>query len=329
MIVRRDFVLAFGAGALVAPLLCFAQQWPATIPRVGVLDPASSDFAKSRSNVLRDALRELGYVEGKNILFDCRWAEGNYERLPGLAAELVASRVNVIVAATPPAMQAVRSATSTIPIVMIAIPNPVEAGYVASLSRPGGNITGLSNISVDLSSKYLELLRAAVPNLSRVALLVNPRHPNHPEMVKNAEVSAAANRVKVLSFEASTASQIESAVIAMMRERVGALIVLPDAFYSNQRRQIVELATKNRLPTMFWTRELAEAGGLMSYGQSNSDHFRLAATYVDKILRGAKPGDLPVQQPTRIELIVNRKTANAIGLALPEELLTRADMVIE
>ena len=329
MIVRRNFVLAVGAGMLAAPLSCFAQQRPATIPRIGVLDPTSSDFASSRADVLRGALRDLGYAEGKNILIDYRWAEGKYERLPGLAAELVASKVDVIVAATPPAMQALRLATTAIPIVMIAIPNPVDVGYVASLSRPGGNITGLSNISVDLSSKYIELLRAAVPNLSRVALLVNPKHPNHPNMVKNAEVSAKTNHVKVFSYDASTASEIESAFVSMAGERAGALIVLPDAFYSNQRRQIAGLATKNRLPTMFWTRELAEAGGLISYGQSNSDHFRLAATYVDKILKGAKPGDLPVQQPTRIELIVNRKTANAIGLALPQELLTRADMVIE
>jgi len=241
----------------------------------------------------------------------------------------VALKVDVLVAATPPAMDAVRAATTTIPIVMIAIPNPVEAGYVSSLSRPGGNITGVSNISIDLSSKYIELLRVAVPNLSRIALLVNPKHPNHPEMVRNAELSATMSHVKVLPFEVSTPSEVESAVAAMTRDRVNALVVLPDAFYSNQRRQITELAAKNRLPTMFWTRELAEAGGLMSYGQSNSDHFRLAATYVDKILKGTKPRDLPIQQPTRIELVVNRKTANAIGLALPQELLTRADAVIE
>jgi putative ABC transport system substrate-binding protein len=268
-------------------------------------------------------------MEGRNLVIDYRWAEGQYERLPLLAAQLVASGVDVIVAATPPAMHALRSTTTSIPIVMIAVPNPVGAGYVASLSRPGGNITGLSNISVDLSSKYLELLRAALPLLSRVAVLANPKHPNHADMLHNAQISAGRSDIRILVFEASTASEIESAIAAIARERAEAMIVLPDAFYSNQRHRLAAHAMKYRLPTMFWTRELVESGGLMSYGQSNAEHFRLAAAYVDKILRGAKPGDLPVEQPTRVELIINRGTAKALGLALPRDLLARADLVIE
>ena len=328
MIPRRNFVLALGAGALAASLASSAQHTRA-MPRIGGLDPTSPEFARDREDVLRRALRDLGYVEGRNIVIDYRWADGKYERLPGLAAELVQLRVDVIVAATPPALQAAHAATTTIPIVMIAVPDPVGAGFVASLARPGGNITGLSNLSVDLSSKYIELLRAAIPKLSRVAVLVNPDHPNHPGMLKNTQTTANATFVTALPFPANTATGVDAAIGAMVREHVAALIVLPDAFYSTQRRQIIELATKNRLPTIFWTRELAASGGLMSYGQSNAEHFRLAATYVDKILKGAKARDLPVEQPTRIELVINRKTANTIGLVLPGDLLSRADEVID
>ncbi len=326
---RRNFVLALGTGALAASLGCLAQPRGGGVARVGVLDPTSSDFARDRVDVLRAALRDLGYVEGRNIVIDSRSAEGQYERLSGLAEELVRLKPDVIVAATPPAVEVAHAATATIPIVMIAVPNPVGAGFIQSLARPGGNITGLSNLSVDLSGKYIELLRAAIPRLSRVAVLVNPDHPNHPAMLKNTQASASAAEVTVLPFQASTSAGVNTAIAAMTRERVAALIVLPDAFYSNQRRQIIELAVTNRLPTMFWTRELAESGGLMSYGQSNAEHFRLAATYVDKILKGAKPRDLPVEQPTRIELIINRRTAKAIGLMIPFELLARADDVIE
>ena len=326
---RRRIVLALGAGALAAPLASFAQQKPAKVARIGFLGTASASAYASRVEVLRAGLRDLGYVEGRNIAIEYRWAEGKYERLPGLAAELVQLKVDVIVAAATPAVQAARQATTTIPIVMVATVDPVGAGLVASLSRPGGNITGLSNISVDLSSKWVELLRVALPKLSRVAVLVNPGHPNHPAFLKNIQATAKTTGVNVSPLQASTASQIEAALGAMTRERAGALIVLPDSLFLTQARRIAELAAKNRLPTMFGTGDSVEAGGLMSYGQNLAEHFRRAATYVDKILKGTKPGDLPVEQPTILELVINLKTAKAIGLTIPQDLLFRADKVIE
>ena len=272
-------------------------------------------------------LRELGYVEGKNIIIEYRWAEGKYERLPGLAAELVQMKVDVIVAAAV-AIQAAQQATTTIPIVMVRTGDPVGSGFVASLSRPGRNITGLSNINLDVSSKYLELIRAAVPKLSRVTVLVNPTHPNHPNFLKRIQAADKTNSVKISPAQASTASQIEAAFGAMTRERAGALIVLPDPFFLAQARRIAELAAQHRLPTMFWTRVPVESGGLMSYGQNIAEPYYRAATYVDKILKGAKPGDLPVEQPTKFELVINMKTAKALGLTM-QDLLFRADKVIE
>ena len=245
---RRRLVLALGAGALAAPLVSFAQQKPAKVPRIGILDAASASASASRVEALRAGLRDLGYVEGKNIVIEFRWAEGKYERLPGLAAELVRLKVDVIVAATTPDIQAAQQATTTIPIVMGTTPDPVGAGFVASLSRPGGNVTGLSSINVDLSSKYLELLRVAVPKLSRVAVLVNPGQPQHPVLLKQVQATAKTTGVNVSPVQASTASQIEAAFGAITRERAGALIVLGDALFFTQGRQIAELAIKNRLP---------------------------------------------------------------------------------
>ena len=329
MATRRDLLFALGASALAAPLASFAQRQPAKVPRIGFLGTASASAYASRVEVLRAGLRDLGYVEGKNIAIEYRWAEGKYERLPGLAAELVQLKVDVIVAAATPAVQAARQATTTIPIVMVATVDPVGAGLVASLSRPGGNITGLSNLGVDLSSKYLELLRVALPKLSRVAVLVNPGNPNHPAFLKNIQATAKTTGVNVSPLQASTASQIEAALGAMTRERAGALIVLPDSLFLTQVRRIAELAAKNRLPTMFGTWEGPEAGGLMSYAQNPAEQFRRAATFVDKILKGAKPADLPVEQPTKFELVINLKTAKAIGLTISQDLLFRADRVIE
>ena len=326
---RRRLVLALGAGALAAPLVSFAQQKPPKVARIGFLGAASASGWASRVEVLRAGLRELSYVEGKNIVIEFRWAEGKYERLPGMAAELVQLKVAVIVAASPPAIQAAQQATTTIPIVMVSVADPVGLGFVASLSRPGGNVTGLSTLNVDLSSKYLELLRVAVPKLSRVAVLVKPDHPHHPDELKIIQAAAKTTGVNVSPLQASTASQIEAALGAMTRERAGALIVLPDAFFRTHGRQIAELAMKNRLPTMFATPEWVEAGGLMSYGQNTVERFRRAATYVDKILKGVKPADLPVEQPTQFELVINRKTAKAIGLTISQDLLFRADKVIE
>ena len=311
------------------PWLSVAQPQPAKVARIGVLGATSAASFTGFVDELRAGLRELGYVEGKNIVIEYRWADGNYERLPVLARELIQIRVDVIVAATPPAVQAAQRATSTIPIVMVASGDPLGSGFVTSLSRPGGNITGLSNINMDLSRKYLELLRIAVPKLSRVAVLMNTNHPNHADMLKNVQLGAKTTGVNVLPIEASSAKQIEAAFATMARERSSALIVLPDPLFRNQERQIAELAIKSRLPTISWVRELVEAGGLMSYGHNNAEQFRRAATYIDKILKGVKPGELPVEQPMKLELFINRKTANAIGITIPNELILRADKVIE
>jgi putative ABC transport system substrate-binding protein len=325
----RRTLIAFGAAALAAPLACFAQQQRSKIARIGLLEVSSASSSANRREALIAGLRELGYLEGKNLTIEYRWAEGKYERLPGLAAELVQMKVDVIVAATPLAVQAAQQATTTIPIVMVAVADPVGSGFVASLARPGRNITGLSNLNEDVSSKYLELLRAAVPTLSRITVLVNPSHPNHSDFLKRIQAAAKMNSVKISPAPAGTASEIDAAFAAMKQERAGALIVLPDPFFRSQARRIAELAAQHRLATMFPSREPAESGGLMSYGQNNAEHYYRAATYVDKILKGAKPGDLPVEQPTKFELVINLKTAKTIGLRIPQELLLRADKVIE
>ena len=327
MTTRRKLLLALATGALAAPLASFAQQQRSKVARIGLLEPAS--ISANRREALIAGLRELGYVEGENIIIEYRRAEGKYERLAGLAAELVQMKVDVIVAASPPAVRAAQQATATIPIVMVRTADPVGNGLVASLARPGRNVTGLSNINVDLSSKYLELLRLAVPKLSRISVLVNPTHPNHPNYLKRIQATDKTNILGISPVQAATESQIETAFAAMKQERAEALIVLPDSFFSTQARRIAELAAQHRLPTMLWNREHVESGGLMGYGQNAAEHYYRAATYVDKILKGAKPADLPVEQPTKIELVINLKTAKAIGLTIPQELLLRADKVIE
>ncbi|HEV2009301.1 MAG TPA: ABC transporter substrate-binding protein [Burkholderiales bacterium] len=329
MITRRKLIVALGAGALAAPLACFAQQQRSKVARIGLLESSSASSSANLHEALIAGLRELGLVEGKNIIIEYRWADGKYERLPGLAAELVQMKVDVILAGGTPAVQAAKQATTSIPIVMVRAGDPVGSGFVESLSRPGRNITGLSNIIVEVASKYVELLRAAVPKLSRVTVLVNPTNPIHPDYFKRVQATEKTNSVTISPIQASTASQIEAAFGAMKHERAGALIVLGDPFFSSQARRIAELAARQRLPTMFWTREAVESGGLMSYGQNLAEQFYRAATYVDKILKGAKAADLPVEQPTKIELVINLKTAKAIGLTIPQELLFRADKVIE
>jgi putative ABC transport system substrate-binding protein len=326
LITRRKLIVALGAGAFAAPLACFAQPQRAKVARIGVLESTSS--SADQRELLITGLRELGYVEGKNMIIEDRWAEGQYERLPGLAAELVKMKVDVIVAGGSAAVQAAKQATTSIPIVMVRVGDPVGSGFVASLSRPGGNITGPSNITVEVASKYVELLRAAVPKLSRVTVLVNPANPIHPGFLKSIQATAKANAVTISPIQAGTASEIDAAVGAMKQERAGALIVLADPFFASQVRRITESAAQHGLPTMFWTRTLAESGGLMSYGQYNSEHYYRAATYIDKIVKGAKPADLPVEQATKFELVINMKTAKALGLTM-QDLLFRADKVIE
>lgn len=326
---RRELLVALGIGALAAPLACIAQQQKLKVARIGLLAATSPSSSASGRDALIAGLRELGYVEGKNIIIEDRWANGKYENLPGLVAELVQMKVDVIVAATPPAVRAAQQATAAIPIVMVRTGDPVGSGFVASLARPGRNITGLSSITADVSSKYLELLRSTIPKLARVTVLVNPTHRDHPDYLRRIEATAKTSSVIISPAQASTVSQIEVAFGAMKRERTEALIVLPDALFFAQMRRIAELAAQRRLPAMFGSRDSVEAGGLMSYGQNSAEHYYRAATYVDKILKGAKPADLPVEQPTKFELVINLKTAKAIGLTIPPDLLLSADKVIE
>jgi putative ABC transport system substrate-binding protein len=274
-------------------------------------------------------MRELGYIEGKNLTIEWRFANGEYERLPGLAQELVRLNVDAILALGPPGAIAAQKATATIPIVAVVSVDPVAAGLVKSLAQPGGNLTGLSNLGLDLGAKHLELLLTIVPKLSRVAVLVNPVNTTHGMIVERVQAASQRVGVKVLALQAQTAQEIDSAFARMSRENAGAVIVALDPFFIQQAPQIAAGAIRHRLPSVFAFREAAEAGGLLSYGQNQADIYRRAAGYVDRILKGAKPADLPVEQPTTLELFVNRKTATALGLSIPHPLLISADKVIE
>ncbi|MEK6244474.1 MAG: ABC transporter substrate-binding protein [Pseudomonadota bacterium] len=329
-IARRRLLIALGAGALVAPFGSLAQQ-QGKVWRVGFL-ALRSQTASNPSAVygaFLQGMRELGYVEGKNLLIEWRFADGKVERLPGLAAELVQLKVDVIVAAGVQPTSAAQKATTTIPIVMGNSIDPVGSGFVASLARPGGNITGLSNLLGDLSPKHFEMLRSMAPKLSRVAILLNPTNSGHATILKAVQTAAQKSSVKILPVQARDPQEIESAFSTMTQQNAEAVIVASDPFLNQQRRQIAELAGKSRLPSVAAVREYVEAGGLMSYGPSFVENYRRAATYVDKILKGAKPGDLPVEQPTKFEMVLNRKTAKALGITIPQELLLRADRVIE
>jgi putative ABC transport system substrate-binding protein len=301
------------------------------VPRVGYLSPGSSSdpVRQNRFEAFRQGLRELGYVEGQNIAIESRWAEGKYDRYSALTADLVRLKVDVIVAVGGRATQDAQRATRTIPIVMSVVIDPLGSGLVASLARPGGNVTGLTIMASDLVGKQLELLKEVVPKISRVALLWNPANPGSAPQLREAEAAARALGVRLQTLEARDPQEIGSAFAAMTRERAGALVILADAILTNQRRQIAELAAKRRLPAVYGVSEYAEAGGLMFYGPSSLDLERRAATFVDKILKGAKPADLPVEQPSKFELVINLKTAKALGLTMPPSLLQRADRVIE
>jgi len=330
MITRRVFVGTLAGGLLTAPLAAQAQQ-VGKVFRVVYLSPGSPSepFRQRRFEAFRQGLRELGYVEGRNIAIESRWAEGKYDRYPALAADLVRLKVDVIVPVGGAATQATQQATRTIPIVMSVVIDPVGSGLVASLARPGGNVTGLTIMASDLVGKQLELLKEVVPKVSRVALLWNPDNPGSAPQLRQAEAAARALGVRLQPLEARDPQEIDSAFAAMTRERAGALLILADAIFLNQRRQIAELAAKRRLPAVFGNGEHAEAGGLMAYSANLLDLERRAATYVDKILKGAKPADLPVEQPSKFELVINLKTAKALGLTIPHSLLLRADEVIQ
>jgi ABC-type uncharacterized transport system substrate-binding protein len=327
---RRRFIEVIAGGLLVAPLSAEAQQ-AAKIARIGflVLNMAA---AAHPPEAFRQGLRDLGYVEGRNVVIEYRDAEGKPERLPALAAELVALKVDVILAAGETHALAAKQATKTIPIVFAVAADPVASGLVTSLARPGGNVTGLSVLAPELVGKCLEQLKQAVPGVSRVAVLWQPGghgERTDKDMRKEAEVAARALGVRLQLVEARGPADLDRAFSDMTKARAGALTVLPSAMLFTERRRLADLAARNRLPAVYPAREYVDAGGLMAYGANVADLFRRAATYVDKILKGAKPPDLPVEQPTKFELVINLKTAKALGLTIPQSLLQRADEVIQ
>jgi len=327
---RRKLVIALGASALAAPFGSFAQQ-QGKVWRVGFLSQRHVDFLDSDYyyGPFRQGMRELGYVEGKNLEIEWRSAEGKNERLPSLAAELVRLKVDVIVTGGTPATSAAQKATATIPIVMGSGGDPVGNGLIKSLAQPGGNITGTSNLAGDLGPKLFEMLLTMAPKVSRVAYLLNPTNVANAMGLKKFQAVARKVSVKIVPIEARSPQEIENTFSRMTQEKVGAIIVALDPFLQQQKSQIVELAMKHRLPSIALYGEYVEAGGLMSYGANFTDVVRRGATYVYKIFKGAKPGDLPVEQPTKIELFINRRTAKALGLTIPQSLLISADKVIE
>jgi len=324
----RVFSIVFVVVLLAVGVIAEAQQ-PTKVPRIGFLGGGSASANAGRIEAFRQGLRELGYVEGKNIVIEHRWAEGKLDRLPALAAELVRLKVDIIVSAGPTVTRVAKEATVTIPIVMAFDNDPVGNGFVASLARPGGNITGLSSLFSEISGKQLELLKEIVPRLSRVAVIGNSTNPGNAQALKETELAAGAFKVQLQYVDVLDPKDIETAFGAASKGHADAVLVLTSAVTNSHRKQIVELAVKNRLPAIYYTAEWVEGGGLMNYGASFTDLYRHAATYVDKILRGAKPADLPVEQPTKFELIINLKAAKQISLTIPPNVLVRADKVIK
>jgi putative ABC transport system substrate-binding protein len=324
--VGKNFIRALLVPFILASAPLVEAQQPKKVPTIGILTLASDD---PLVKVLREGLREMGYVEGQNVLFEHRFVEGKVDRLPDLAAELVRLKVEVIVARSTPVVQAVRNATSTTPIV-ISVPDAVGSGLVANLARPGGNITGTSSIMPELAGKRLELLREILPKLSRVAFLAHGGDPSHPQFTKQIQDAAESVGIQVQPVVVKGSEEFESAFSAMARNRAGAVIIQPlFAGVLGLAGPIAELATKNRLPTISDGLRFAEAGGLIYYGPDQLVLWRRIPIYVDRILKGAKPADLPVQQPTKFELEINLKTAKKIGLAIPPNVLARADRVIK
>lgn len=324
---RRDFITLLG-GAAVWPVAAGAQQ-PAKIPQIGFLGNSTAALEADLVGPFRDGLRDLGYEESRNVVIEYRWAEGNYDRFPALIAELVALKVDVIVTAGTPAALAVKNATASIPLVMVAVGDPVGTGLVASFARPGGNNTGLTSLAPELEGKRLELLREVVPKLSYIAVLWNPANAYMVTTEKEVQAAAKVLHMKVLSLGVRTPEELDTALATVLKEQPGALNVLADRLFLHNRAHIVDFAAQHRLPGVHAYRELVVAGGLMSYGPSYADMHRRAAIYVDKILKGAKPADLPVQAPTKFELVINLKTAKGLGLAVPPTLVALADEVIE
>jgi putative tryptophan/tyrosine transport system substrate-binding protein len=325
---RRDFMLLVVGSATAGSRIVHAQQ-PQKIPRIGVLLPGTPASFSLRTGAFLDGLRQHGHTEGKTIAIEWKWGQDRVETLAGLATELVRSNVDVIVTGGTFAAKALKAATPTIPIVMAIIGDPVAAGLVDNLARPGGNLTGFSVVAPELGGKRLELLKEIVPNVSAVAVLLNSRNPQSQIELKEMRIAAQAIQLQLHPTEISAEDGLQDAFAAMSKAAVQALVVLTDPILFSQRKQIVDLANRHRLPAMYFFSGFAEEGGLMSYGPSDTDLFRRTAGYVDRILKGTKPGDLPIEQPTKFDLLINLKAAGLLGLVIPESFLLRADKVIE
>jgi len=325
---KRVSCAALGAMFSAICLTAEAQQ-SKKVPRIGYVDAGSPGSTGHRAKAFTQGLHDLGYVERENIVIEYRWAEGKLERLPVLVEELVRLRVDVIISSATPAIRFAKEQTSTIPIVMAGVTDPVGVGFATSLARPGGNITGLTHLSPELTGKRLELLKEVVPSLLRVGVLWNPNQPGQSAAFKDAQVAAQALKLTLISMEARNREEIERVLSAVGKEQPQALFELPDPLFFFNRQLIPEFAVKHKLPAMYSFREYVDAGGLISYGTSFPGLFYRAATYVDKILKGAKPADLPVEQPTKFELVINLKAAKQIGLTIPPSVLARADRVIK
>lgn len=324
---RRKLVLMLAAAAVARPLAARAQQ--KTMRVIGLLSVLSPEASKSRLAAFRQALAEAGYVEGQNLTFDYRWAEGNYDQLPAFAADLVGRAVDLIVTVGPPAARAAKDAASTIPVVFVTGADPVAAGLVASLARPGSNLTGIAILAGELAPKRLELLAELVPTAKNIALLINPNNVTDAGVAKEVEEAVRARGFRLQIVKAASQPDIDAVFSALGEAHAGALLVSPNSFFTSRREQITALALRARIPTIYRDRQSVIAGGLISYGINIAAAYRQAGIYAGKILKGARPADLPVQQPSTFELVVNLKTAKALGLTVPPSILARADEVIE
>jgi len=326
---RRHLILAALGGLLGAPVAVEAQP-VAKMPRIAYPALNSAESSRHTLEAFRQGLRERGWVDGQNIAIEVRYADGMVDRLPALIAELIRLKVDIIVTTSSATTQAAKEATRTIPIVMAVSADAVGEGFVASLAHPGGNVTGMTFLTgPEIAGKQLELLKALAPAASRIAVLTNPTNRAHLSLNRELQVASRSFEVQLQTVDARSPDQLDAAFAAMTKEHAAALIVVTDAIFVGQRRRIVNLAAASRLPAMYYQREFVDAGGLISYGANLSDMNRRAAIHVDKILKGAKPADLPVEQPTRFELVVNLKTAKALGLTIPQSIISRADEVIE
>jgi putative tryptophan/tyrosine transport system substrate-binding protein len=326
---NKKIVVFFLAASIVACFHVAEAQQQKKVHRIGYLSASSRSSEAASNEGLRQGLHELGYIEGQNIVIEYRWGEGRSDQLPELAADLIRLNVDVMVVRGDMAILAAKQLTSTIPIVMAGVGDPVGRGFIASLARPGGNITGVSNLSVDISGKWLELLKETAPRIAQVAVLRNAANPTHSTLLKETQIAARALGVKLLDLECRSPEDFDNLFATTTKARVDALIMFPDPMLSANQRRVVDYVTRTRLSSMAMPSGYAEAGGLMAYGPNVQNNLRRTATYVDKILKGTKPADLPVELPTKFEFVINLKAAKQIGLTIPQSVLYRADKVIK